>query len=562
MTVNKRALKKIIKITLSIIPILIFVVMWLTNTIYYHMGDDEVMNTIAIGNYNGYPDEHLIYINSVIGYINKFLFNITSSINWFAIIYILSILILTYSLLFLFKKYTNYVVAFLLAVSVEIICIFWFTFTVISYFCAIAACLTLIDLFLSTERSKLFTTIECVSIAFLGLISYGLRSEAFLSTLFLACPIILLLKRNFYKRIPAIASVIIVLVGITAMVLVNNHSYSSPGWVKYKTFNSARSSVYDYPIMSYEDNVDYYTKIDFTKTDTECIKDTFTADNKVYSTSKLYNIAKKTPTSTRYSINLRDFYKDLRENSTSTSVALITILTILLFVVLSVVLIILTKKKRLLVLQSITTMVVIGATFVIRRPLPRVVNSLALIGMLSLIYLFLRQKKELKSSVKRYVTIIISLLFVAQLFIYGGKTVTNANYFSKYIKQQSIIHDYANKHKDILLIAHRPWEWLYYKPVSQINNNTIYNLMGTGEQYTFSPLYYEQLSLIKKHNGDRLLQNFLKDKKTYLVSKREDNVILKYIKNYYRDHYGQTVKCKVIKDYKKAGIIIFKFKKR
>lgn len=559
MKLNNCSLKKITKIALNIIPTILLVVMWVTNRIYYHMGDDEVMNTIAIGNYNGHPDEHLIYINSVIGHINKFLFTITSSINWFAIIYALSILILTYSLLFLFRKYTNYVSAFLLAISVEIICIFWFTFTVIAYFCAIAACLKLIDLFVSTGTNKTSVTVECVSIVFLGLISFGLRSEAFLSTLFLACPIVLLLKRNFYKKIPAIATLIIMMVGITVMIIVNNYTYSSPDWIKYKSFNSARSSVYDYPIMPYKENADYYKKISFTKTDTECIKDTFTADDEVYSTSKLNDIAKNTPTSTRYSISVRDFYKDLRSNSTSTSVALITISTILLFIIMSIVLIILTKKKRIIVLQSITTIIVIGVTFVIRRPLPRVVNSLALIGMLSLTYLFLRQKEKLKYNIQKWVLILISSIFLAQLCIYGGKTITNANYFSNYRSQQRIIFEYAKKNKDALLIAHRPWEWLYYKPVSQINNNTIYNLMGTGEQYTFSPLYYEQLSLIKKHNGDRLLQNFLNDKKTYLVSKRGDGVILKYIKNYYKDHYSKRVKCEVVKEYKRAGIVIYRF---
>ena len=81
-------IKKFSRIILELIPLCIVVLGYLLGRIYFIQSDDYEMNYIAGGGLHGKPDEHLIFIKSIYGYITKNLYSVFHNVNWFGIGYL------------------------------------------------------------------------------------------------------------------------------------------------------------------------------------------------------------------------------------------------------------------------------------------------------------------------------------------------------------------------------------------------------------------------------------------------------------------------------------------
>lgn len=567
-----RSTSRIIRAIIYMIPTAVFIIASSFKIIYYHMGDDELMNTIAIGKYTGKPDEHLIYINTIFGYITKTLFKITKSINWYAIIYMLIILVCLYVLLNVLEKYTKWYLSILIILFIEAYSIYWFTFTVISYMCIVVGVIKLVDNFslykpLKIRKEKLQIVsiiINLIIIFVLFLTSYIIRTDAFKTGFILSFPLILINIKQFVRRKrEALVLILAIVLGIVGLQVINNFSYNSKLWTNYIESNRARSSCFDKTILNYSEDKEFYDKLHFTSNDIEGIRDSFFVDKKVFAPQKLYKISNHTPVTVRYNFNPLTYLNEIEKQSLSSTLYIATILLIIELVMIGICCIWLGKKKRAYyALQVIFNIGFVCVLCFVRRPVARVLLTSLIMGIALLFYSFVKFENINRIKIRRILSSVVSLILLVHIVLYGWKTITNANYFKGYEYKQAMVREYTDKHKDELFLAHRKWEWLFYKPVLSINGSDVCpNIMQTGDQDTYNNLYYEQLDSLKIDNKNRLLSSLLNNSKTYLlVDKNTDGKILNLVKTYFKEHHNKTIIFKKVKSFKKPSICIYKIR--
>lgn len=76
--------------------------------IHFEENDDIIMSLIASGGYSGIPDPHLVFINYLYGLLLVALYNISSSIEWYTLMFcVLHIIALSVIIYFLIKTKIN-----------------------------------------------------------------------------------------------------------------------------------------------------------------------------------------------------------------------------------------------------------------------------------------------------------------------------------------------------------------------------------------------------------------------------------------------------------------------
>ena len=299
--------QKICGIIFPIICVVMFLCIYAICGIKYAVDDDIVMRNIASGAFTGTPDGHLIFVKYIFGYIVSLIYHINNNIDWYGLsmvgVHFLSLLFLVQECYHYFEK--NKLFFSFLALSIFFVIdlnnIVNFQFTTTSAICG-ATALFLFFLLPNFEvKNKKVWIRICSKIFLLSFISFCVRSEVFLSF----CPFAFfiwlykLLKENNTKwafkfyMIPLV--VISLLMGFTQVI--ESLAYSSETWQTYKSYNYARSVIFDlYGLPDYNDYKDFYDSIDVSNEEYELYKDwkyDFSSDQTPYKLEKIAEYSQK-----------------------------------------------------------------------------------------------------------------------------------------------------------------------------------------------------------------------------------------------------------------------------
>lgn len=269
----------------------IFAVLYFSLFEIQYEQDDGSMALIA---YNG--DEHLVFINIIIGYLLKFLLIAFPQIAWYFILQMMCI----------FISFT--VISYVLiarnqglgtCMSIMLLMTFGYNAYVYPQFTKTSVLLTLAGLcilYIAFLDEKINILRAVSSFALLGLgICY--RRKAFLMTC--ACLVVFVsytfAKKGIHKSkkflFQFISVNIIIFICCLSTKYVDTHFYQGEEWKAYKTYSSYRSTLLDYDFPSYEENYKVYDEVGLTEEDIKVFKSWNIADTEVFDVDSLRKLA-------------------------------------------------------------------------------------------------------------------------------------------------------------------------------------------------------------------------------------------------------------------------------
>ena len=525
----------------------IVVLGYLLGRIYFIQSDDYEMNYIAGGGLHGKPDEHLIFIKSIYGYITKNLYSVFHNVNWFGIGYLFVLVLCTYLILHVLKKQTKFIYAWFIAIAIEIIVLCWLTFTVIAYVCVLTAFLLLSQI--TGETNKKHKIIYGVIIALMFVCSWIFRQNAFVSGVILLMPLgWFMLKKSHKKYIFMIC--IIVLLGITFVEGVESFTYNDDMWKEYKEFNVCRSQMVDYPIATYDENKDMYAKLDLSKNDYECLTNWIFADKDVYSVEVLNSISSQMKIKEKYEINPVNIFKGM-----------VAIKECWIFLAIATILIVLSKKNRKYqIVQGLFMFMVLGILFVIGRVITRVYVFPFVMGIVAIGYMKLKDISCTSWKKRKIGLILIAGGVIATLGLY----LNSLNKYTNSIKQREEIYkperQYIAYNKKQFFTVSRLVNIMPYKDISKTNEKEkMDNILSTGDWQIYNNTYWKKAQKYKFKYKNRLLIDIVDNNFRYLAYKNDGEKRLELIHNYLEEHTGKTIGVRVIKEFENTGDKLYEF---
>lgn len=532
--------KKIqIMINYSLI-ILVGVIPFVCGNLYYVVGDDYIMNYVARGTFGGGVNEHIPFLNIIIGKIWKCLYQLTNNtIDWMAVTYLLIIILCGFVCFWVFKRHIKNIWALLIALSLEVFCIGWLTFTSISYIIFLNGFLLLCEGNIISFNKK---RCACIILSSLMIIcSFCIRVNAFKSCVVLMLPILVAYAKNNYKKI---AKVVIVIIGCVLLLsCINRFEYSSRDWVKYNKWNNARWQVLDYEIDSYEKNPELYKQIGFSENDYKGI-DCICADNKVYSPEKLEYIIKNSKS--RKSVNI---LKNL--------VKMIQMKELWVFVILFLLGMFFSKRKIVNLFIFSTTCAFVQYLFFIGRPLLRVIAVIFFVGQILTIYNLVRDgiDKTKYSKGFRYSVIAVTalIMFMAGFVLKQSYSLAKENREKQ--NDFSEVYKYINNHREKLFIMNGDDKLCYWSSVNIVDSKPNFeNVESTCSYRLYSDNYYRHLSKYKLKKIDRLIVN-VTQKNVYYID--WGNKTIKILEKYLEEHTGQKIIVESVKKYNNLEVTVY-----
>lgn len=552
--------ERIIRKLLLVIPLVIIGILYKLSMIFFYIGDDTSMEYFASGHYTGNPDEHLVFINASLGYLLKVLYSITNALNWTAILYIIIVLVCTYTLLKIVSKYIGLYLALALSICVEIFCLYYLTFTTISYVCALLAVLMFIETISNNKR-----VINIVITCLFFILSYALRSSSFISAFLMLLPIIvfnIIKNRNKYTFI----TLGIVAVSLLSLFTTDNLSYSKEIWKEYSEFNTVRGELLDYHLPEYNQNKKLYNELEYSKNDLACLEKWFFGDKEVYSTRKLKTIQDNVKLSDKYDINIINWFKDSKFfNYSSWKLGMISIIALL---IIGIYFSIKSKRNKwIIVLQMCFCVGEIIYLFIIQRPLARVIFSMVLVGIIAMAYFYEhnQEKETVKEGLSRdnvknifkSAAVLVCLVATFGLILYKMIDTKRENVNEYKIVQK--INDYAKKNSKTLVLKDINHDYLNCIPIN--DSDEMYNednTMFIGDWTYYSDQYYRQLRKMQVKYKNATMLSLVEDNAHLMIDKVED---LDLIEKFLIEHYDNSIRARKIGHINDSNIDIYIFSK-
>lgn len=528
------------------IPALLIVLGCFFKCIYYIQSDDYEMNIISMGGVSGKPDEHLIFIKAVLGYILKSFYNLNNNINWYGVFYLLTIILCIYTIFFVIKKYINYVWALIVTILIEIVILSWLTFTVLAYFCIFAAIIKLCDF--CGEKEKKNKIFNLFVIIFEIIIAYLLRVDSFYSGILLIVPMILcFIKRKDIKIISVVSLVsIILIVGVN---IIESNAYESELWQKYKTYNYLRSQVSDFPINDYETHKDEYEKLNLSENDYNCLKGWRFSDNIVFSPEVLREVVNNKEFNVRYNVNFIDLVKNITGNK-----------EFWLFLCTYLCLLVISNKKKYQVFQMIFVYGLVAVLFFINRGLLRVYVAIYAVGFLAMLCIYTKNKEKRLNKEKIFIYFIfIIIASLSTLYIrMDYKNITDKRTKEKIYASEV---KYINNNIDKFFVIDRMTSIMENKSILDMKFGTEFvNVLDLGHWSIYNDTYYMQAEKYKFTYVERLYLNLVYNDNFYYICNNSINneVIDKYLMTFLNEHIDKELVVEKIAEFEDSGDIVYK----
>ena len=244
-----------------------------TVPVVYGINDDTTMRDIAAGAVTGTPDGHLIFVKYALGKILSLIYLAIPGADWYALLWLGLILFCFILIIFRmhslcvrrgessFVEILGYLILFTLVFLKHFV---EFQFTTVA---AVTAGTAIYIYYTINPAAKISVRIRDYAVVlFLMWLTYCIRSSVFM----MALPfggILFLFKKGLHLK-EKIGILLIALLGLGAVIFIENEAYDSQEWKSYRDFNEARSFVYDYyGVPSYAENKAFYDAIDMEECD-------------------------------------------------------------------------------------------------------------------------------------------------------------------------------------------------------------------------------------------------------------------------------------------------------
>jgi hypothetical protein len=262
----------------------------------YETNDDVMMNLIAAGRaFADRPDEHLLFINVVLGWPLSRLYMLAPAVPWYGISQFAALLAAAagtaYALLRVGPSLRRLVVVWIFFVMAMLPCLILMQYTKTAFLVSLAGML----LFLAPLRGAApWPRAAEVAAGLLVLLGSLIRIQSFLMAAVVAAPLVVVAiataPRTALRRalLPSLT-----LAAVAALYFVNRGYYASdPDWHDFYANYAARSPFTDYQRYAYSDETEpAFEAIGWHKVDWEMLMNWFYADREIYSLQNLHEIA-------------------------------------------------------------------------------------------------------------------------------------------------------------------------------------------------------------------------------------------------------------------------------
>lgn len=211
-----------------------FIILATLLPLQYETNDDLFMCLLANGKITGSPEFHLVYINSIYGFLLSLMYNTFSGVEWytitFCVLHVIAMTYISYCLFFSKRK------ALLRMALLLFIYILWariiisFQFTTTAGLLAFAGCLAL------TRGANKHFIIGALFLLIASMIRF--QAAGLVGIMMLPCYIQNIKDKSFVIRMSVLLSMIM------GCVHINNATYSAWEWKYYIEYDRARSRCY------------------------------------------------------------------------------------------------------------------------------------------------------------------------------------------------------------------------------------------------------------------------------------------------------------------------------
>jgi len=492
-------LKKRNRIILYVIP-KAFYLLWLffCHGLYYVTCDDVVINSMAAGGW-GEPTQYLCVESPVLGYLTQLLFRICPDINWLGVIYVGLMLAGTVMIdILLAEKESSFPETCLMSVVTWNCCfLLWsyFTFTIVSYTCAIAGMLWCME---AVKRKQYLPRIlPGMLLLTSGMLIRATSVYSLIIVIGFYAVYELLFRKNW--RFMLLCIFIVAEVNIVKQTdrILNEQSNIQ---MEYRIWNSARSAVGDYltPEQVAESR-------NFSDAGIQAFYGAFLWDRELYSSEKLREVKAVNMPELRKNNFLRfylefvNIWKDLTGWNDYYSYYFILFSIILLFEIFRG-----DGHLREILLVCAGALSTRFLFFVLGRTVYRVLMPGYLFAILCILCLSQRFRKKSRSVIVYLTAILVMDIFLLRAF-YVSQTDTNWVYEKSNYK----VLEYLSENKDKLFLhcTGIAYSLEMAKTVPEFSGKDYTsNLIGNWNIYSDS--YYKFLENYNIYNPDRLVLDF------------------------------------------------------
>lgn len=385
----------------------------------YQTNDDYAMSLTVSGAY-GDTSPNLVFSSIIFGSLLQWLYTIAPLINWYAWLHITLIFVACSCCVFVILNHIHNRSKFIMAAVFTIIATVPITmqiqFTLQSYLCLTAGCLLAFHaLNNKTDDSvrKQQIIMLCIS-SILILLGVMLRYNTYLSIIpFVIVYVLYACKKKYFKPLLWFLITVVICVGAN---YINDNANSDESWKEFYQFNQQRSALLDKPPIDYQENIDVFKSVNWSKTDYDVFYEWMIADENVYTTEKLTYISENSQASGISIFNAtREFFESIRFDG---YIGVLICMTMMLAICL------LTRKKKLVPIAVYVMVLCIHAGFILLQRAPmRTVFPHYIMGILALIMMidyskfrFFNNKDRLWKNEKAIRSIGITSAMILALF--------------------------------------------------------------------------------------------------------------------------------------------------
>ena len=504
-------------------------------TVYYMVADDYLLNYIANGSYGWTYSDHLTFIKMPFGVLLKALYGITTSVNWYFLLF-LGLLVLSFAILHLtvWRRTRSFFFLGLSAFLNYMVVAHFLSFTVVSFACAAAG---LFGLCCAMKEGKDVKKWGFVCAAFL-LFSYFLRKQAALESVLIFLPLLFVSFRR--QGTLVLRQILAPVICFAALFLLcfafEKAAYSSPEWQEFRIYDDARSSVVDNHIAAYDETKEELNEIGIGRLDLSMLSSWRYCEKGFFTKELLEDVAEINASHTSFEDRISYTKQNLG----------IRLVPFLIAPIIFLVGLILAGKLNDKLFAVLSLLIVYGLLFWVAffrmRFVMRVVMPTQLFGAYAIAGFADPREMRVRTYIVEAVTtalIVACSLQYVQYFI--DINPVSRTYYESMPKKQ--LADEIASHPDTLYVFDAAaLSHLYYfgTPASKVlTTDHFKNVTRTGSWDSYSPRYYEQISPFIE-NPDNLLTSIVsEDNVAYVTTGNAGE-----IEEFYKEQTGKKVKKK------------------
>ena len=249
----------------TLICIFFFVLYILLGYVRYSTNDDTGFNTIAAG-FMGGESEKLYFINIIYGYVLKFLYSITPSVNWYLWLMLMLNLSAVCMLAFSVANRTNNLLTSAFFTTVINVCLGEQLYNNLQ-FTKNASFLMIVGLFVIVEVSNISNKLHKRVFCFIGIVQFlfgfMIRRESFFLIIpFFVLTVSLYIYMNKLNIKELCIPLLCMIIGVAVVSLVDYSIMKHPSeWNEYWEYQSVRADLMDKGLPEYYSNEEMYNSI-------------------------------------------------------------------------------------------------------------------------------------------------------------------------------------------------------------------------------------------------------------------------------------------------------------